>query len=247
MDQPHSHITPCLTLRGENIPGVFPAHPDLPPVTVKLLRLQYDDYLRAGDSRRTTKLARLSASHAAGHLAAELNKRNREGKYLRQTVSAELWRDPDTRRQLQRMLRDYPQRRLALASFRMAAHDEASVRAFQLAKLLIEQVELAAQPLRPEEVDRLIDYERQRAENFRRAGAGVLARLCEQKAAQLARDHEKDFRTEAERDDAMIRAAARRLVWHFAMRGDRLVARLVGEATGRVIDFRRVRYVSIGR
>lgn len=95
-------------------------------------------------------------------------------------------------------------------------------------------------------MDRLIDNERQRAENFQRAGADVLARLCEQKAAQLARDHKRDFRAEAEREDAMIGAAARRLVWHFAMRGDRLVARLVGEALGRVIKFRRVRYVSIG-
>lgn len=137
-------------LIGDDTPGAFSWHPDLPPVTVKLLRLQFHDYLCAGDSRRAAKLARVSASDAAGRIATELNKRNHENKYLRQTVSAVLWRDQHTRRKLQRMLRDHPRRELALASFRMAAHDEPWVRAFQLAKLLIEQVELAKQPLRPE-------------------------------------------------------------------------------------------------
>jgi hypothetical protein len=231
----------------DHTPVAFSAHRDISAITVKFLRLQYDDYLGAGDHRRVAELARLSASDVAGRIAAELNKRNRENKYLRQTVSAELWRDPRTRRKLQRMVRDHPQRRLALASFRMAAHDERRVRAFQLAKLLIEQVELAAQPLRPDEVGRLIDYERRRADNYRRAGVGLLAWLCERMAAKHAQDHERDFRTEAEREAAMIRAAAKRLVWQFAMRGDRLVAGLVGEALGRVIDFRRVRYVITGR
>jgi hypothetical protein len=223
-------------------------HRDLPPVTVEALRLQYDDYLCAGDSRRATRLARLSASDAAGHLAAESNKLNREnGGYLHQTVSAELWRDLQTRRKLRSMVRDHPQRLRILVSFRRAAHHESWERAFQLAELLIEQVELAARPLRPEKVDRLIHNERQRAENYRRAGAGLLAWLCEQKAAQHAQDHERDFRTEAEREDTMIRAAGKRLVLHFAMRGDRLVARLVGEALGRVISPRRVCYVITGR
>lgn len=236
-------------LIGDDTPVAFFPHRDLPPETVKLLRLQYDNFLCAGDSKRTTKLARLSAGDAAGRIAAEQNKRNRENKYLRPTLWAELWRDPHTRRKLQRILRklDRPERQRVLAGLHMAVRDEPKMRAIQLAQLLIEQVELATQPLRPEAVDRLIDNERQCAENFRLAGAGVLARLCEQKAAQLARDHERDFRTEAEREAAMIRAAAKRLVWHFAMRGDRLVARLVGEALGSVIDFRRVRYVVLGR
>jgi hypothetical protein len=162
-------------------------------------------------------------------------------------VRAELWRDPHTRRKLQRLVRDYPQRRLVWAGFRMAADNEPWMRAFHLATLLIEQVELAAQPLRPEEIDRLIDNERQRAENYCRAGVGVLAWLCEQKATQHARDQERDFRTEADREDAMIRAAARQLVLNFAMRGDRLVAGLVGEALGRMIHPRRVRYVFTAR
>jgi hypothetical protein len=244
MDRYHSLITPAPALRSD-IPDAFSAHPDLPPVTVKLLRLQRDVYLCAGDGK-AANLARLSATDVAGRIAAELNRRNRENKYLRQTVAAELWRDKHSRRKLQRMTRGHPQRRLALAGFRMAAHDEPWMRAFQIAKLLIEQVELAARPLRPDEVDRLIDNERQRAENYRRAGASVPAWLCEQTAAQHARDHARDFRTEAEREDVMIYAAARRLVWHFAMRGDRLVAGLVGEVLEREIKIRRIRYVSIG-
>jgi hypothetical protein len=134
-----------------------------------------------------------------------------------------------------------------LAGSRLAAHEETWVRTFQLAKLLIEQVELAAQPLRPEEVDHLIDDTRQRAESYGRAEMGLLAWICERRAAQLARDHEKDFRTEAEREHAMIRAAAKRLIWHFAIRGDRLVAGLVGKALGRAIGQRRVFYVLTGR
>jgi hypothetical protein len=233
---------------GDDTPVAFFAHRALSPVTAKLLRLQYDDYLCAGDSRRATKLARLSASDATSRLAAELNKRNRKnGEYLRQSVWAELWRDPRTRRKLQRMLQDHPQHRLVLAGFRMAAHDEPRMREFHLVTLLIEQAELAARPLRPEEVDRLIHHERLRAEHYRRAGAGLLAWLCEQRAAQHARDHERDFRTEASREDAMIYAAARRLVWYFAFRGDRLVAGLVGEALGRVIFPRRVCYLITGR
>jgi hypothetical protein len=228
----------------DHTPDAFSTHRDLPPLTVKLLRLQYDDYLWAGDKRRAAQLVRLSASDAAGRVAAGLNRRNRKsGEYLHPTVWAEVWRRPQTRRKLQRMVRDHPQRRLVLASFRMGA-DERWARPFQLAKLLIQQVELAARPLRPPEVDRLIDDERQSAENYGRCGMGVLACICERRAAQHARDY---FRTEAEREDAMIYAAARWLVWHFAMRGDRLVAGLVGEGLGREIFPRRVCYLITGR
>lgn len=206
----------------DRTPVAFSAHRDISAVTVKFLRLQCDDYLGAGDHRRVAELARLSASDVAGRIAAELNKRNRENKYLRQTVSAELWRNPHTRRKLQRMVRDHPQRRLALASFRMAAHDERRVRAFQLAKLLIEQVELAAQPLRPDEVGRLIDYERRRAENYRRAGVGLLAWLCERKAAKHARAtgcsaHNEN--THHRRRERCRRAAQDKLRGHHQQRG----------------------------
>jgi hypothetical protein len=262
MDRHHSLTTSAPALRSDNKPDAFCAHPDLPPVTVKMLHLQYRVYLCPDDSRWATKLARLSASEAArtlarlsasdvvaGRFAAEFNKRDRENKYLRPTVWADLWRDPHTRRKLQRILRelDHPEHQRFLAGLHMALHDEPRMRAIQFAQLLIDQAELAAQPLRPEVVDRLIENERQRAENLRRAEMDSLAWIRERRAAQLAREHERDFRTEAEREDAMIRAAAKWLIWHFAMRGDRLVACLVGEALGRVINFRRVRYVVTGR
>lgn len=244
----------------DDAPIGFAAHPKLPDTASKLLRIQYDDYLDAGDSEKASKLARLSASDAAAGIAAELNKgernpennkdnrhRKNKRKYLRQTVSAELWRDPDRQRELRRMLRDHPQRDLVLASFRMAADDEPFTRAHQLAKLLIEQMELAARPIRSAEVDRLIEDQLERAEHLRRAGVGGLAILTEERAAHLAQEHQRDFRTEDDRADAMVRAAAGRLVWHFAMRGDRLVAGLVTAALGREIDPRRARYVAIGR
>jgi hypothetical protein len=69
MDQPHSHITPGLALRSDNKPDAFSTHPDLPPMTVEMLHLQYRVYLCPDDSRWATKLARLSASDAAGRLA----------------------------------------------------------------------------------------------------------------------------------------------------------------------------------
>jgi hypothetical protein len=239
----------------------FDTHPRLSETAAKLLQIQYDDYRRAGDDDKAWRLARLSASEAAARIADELNRddRNSENnkddrnceekrKYLRETVSAELWRDPNSQRELRRVLRDHQQRDLVLASFRMAADDEPFTRAHQLAKLLIEQVELAARPIRPAEVDRLIARELERAELLRRAGGvGGFAILSEERAARLAQEHERDFRTEDDRADAMVRAAARRLVWHFAIRGDRLVAGLVGAALGREIDPRRARYVAIGR
>src|SRR5262249_29308218 len=154
--------------------------------------------------------------------------------YLHPTVWTGLWRDRYARRKLRRMMRAHPHRPRVFAVLNLAAHDELWWRGFQLAELLIEQVELAAQPLRPEEVDGLIDDARQRAEIYRRAGWGLLSWICERRAAQLARDHDRNFRTEAEREDAMIRAATKRLFWQFAMRGDRLVAGLVGKALGRV-------------
>jgi hypothetical protein len=46
------------------------------------------------------ELARLSASDVTGR---ELNKRNRGDEYLRQTILAELWHDPHTPRELQRI------------------------------------------------------------------------------------------------------------------------------------------------
>jgi hypothetical protein len=236
-------------LIGDDISRAFSAHSGLSPVTVKELRLQYDDYLGAGDVRRATELARLSASDVAGRLAAELNKRKRKNnrEYFRPTVLAELWRDKHTRRELRCIVQDHPQRQRFLAGFRMTAHDELWMRAYLLAKLLIEQVELAAQPLRPQEVDRLIENALQRVANLRRAGVSVLPWLWVQRAVQHARDHEREFRTEAEREDAMIRAATKRLALNFAMRGDRLVAGLVETALGRAISPRRVRHVSIGR
>src|SRR5262245_41898939 len=125
MDQPHLHITPGLALRSDNIPGVFSAHSDLPPVTVKLLRLQYDGYLRAGDSRRATALAHLSASDETGHIAVELNKSNRDPedkrKYFHPTVWAGLWRDQHTRRKLRRLMRHHPQRQRVFAGLSLAA------------------------------------------------------------------------------------------------------------------------------
>ena len=229
-------------------PDAFSADPDLRPVTVKLLRLKYDDYLRAGDSRRAIELAHLSASDEAGDIAVELNKSNRDPedkrKYFHPTVWAGLWRDQHTRRKLRRLMRHHRQRQRVFAGLSLAAHNELWWRGLQLAKLLIEQVELAAQPLRPEEVDDLIDDEQQHAEIYRRSlGWALLAWICERRAAQHVRDHERDFRTEAEREDAMIRAAGRRLFWQFVMRGDLRVAGLVGKALGRVICQRRVCYL----
>jgi hypothetical protein len=238
-------------LIGDDTPVAFFPHRDLPPVTVKLLRLQYDDYLCADDSRRATELAHLSASDEAGDIAVELNESNRDRedkrRYLHPTVWTGLWRDRHARRKLRRMMRDHPQRARIFAGLSLAARDELWWRGSQLSKLLIEQVELAAQPLRPEEVDRLIDDERQRAEIYWRAEWGLQAWRCEQRAAQLARDHERDFRTEAERENAMIRAARWRFFCQFAMRGDLLVAGLVGKALGRVISPRRVCYLLTGR
>jgi hypothetical protein len=139
------------------------------------------------------------------------------------------------------------ERQRFLAGLHTAAHDEPQMRAIRLAMLLIEQAELAAQPLRPEEVDRLIERERQRAEHLRRAEFVDTARLFEQLAAKLARDHERDFCTEAEREKAMIRTAATRLIRDFDMRGDRLVAGLVSAALERAISSRHVRQVATGR
>jgi hypothetical protein len=236
---------------GDATAVTFCAHPKLPATAAKLLQIQYGDYRRAGDYDKASRLSRLSASEAAARVADELNKddRNREEKrkYLRQTVPAELWRARHSRRELRRMLRDHPQRGLVLASFRMAADEEHWMRAHQLAKLLIEQVELAARPIRPANVDRVIGDKLERAEHPRLGGVSGLAILSEERAARLAQEHERGFRTEDDRADAMVRAAARRLVWYFAMRGDRLVARLVGAALGREIDPRRVRYVAIRR
>jgi hypothetical protein len=242
---------------GDDTAVTFCGHPKLPATAAKLLQIQYDDYRRAGDYDKASRLARLSASKAIARVADELNKddrnrennkgdRNREGKKkcLRQTVSAELWRDRHSRRELRRMLRDHPQRDLVLASFRMAADKEHWMRAYQLAKLLIEQVELAARPIRPVELDRLIEDTLERAEHLRLGGVTGLAILSEERAARLAQEHERDFRTADDRADAMVNAAARRLVWHFAMRGDQLVAALVGAALGREINPRRVRYVA---
>jgi hypothetical protein len=234
---------------GDDTAVAFCAHPKLPREAANLLHIQYDDYRRAGDAGRAARLACLSASDEVGRIAAELNKEDRKEKrkYLRQTVAAELWRDRQSQCELRRMLQDHPQRDLVLASFRMAADDEPFTRAHQLTKLLIEQVELVARPIRPAKVDRFIEDELERAEHLRLAGIGTLASICEQRAAQLAQEHERDFRTEDDRANAMFRVAARRFVWHFAMRGDRLVAALVGAALGREIDPRRVRYVAIGR
>jgi hypothetical protein len=157
----------------DDLPVAFDAHPKLPDTAAKLLQIQYDDYRRAGEDDKAARLARLSASDAVGDIAAELNKEDRKNRrrYLHPTLWIDAWRNPRTRRGLQRLARKLPRPDLVLAAYRMVANDEPFERAHQTAKLLIEQVELATRPLRPEDVDRLIASERERAKLLRRAGA----------------------------------------------------------------------------
>lgn len=221
-------------------------------------------------------LSRLSKSAPVGQLAFELNKRDHANKkYFRPSAWTEVWHNPAKMQSFRRSIVAYNDRYQSVVGRRfkeapgwqkvlqgklsdeerqLRAHNDRQMREIQLAWLLIAQAELAALPLRLEEIDRRIDTERKLAEHLRHEGYVGEARSHERYAAELARKHERDFLNERQRENVMIFSAVMHLTWNFVvepsgtgLRGDRLVAGLVGEALGRDIKPGRVRSVVTGR
>jgi len=148
MDLPHSHTTSDLALRSAL--AVFSAHPKLPLLTTAYMALRHRKALEQGHTATADALARLAVCDATGAMVRELNRCI--GKRY-PTVLVELWRDPRTRRELRRLLREalkihgkgitWQQMRACLQF--MSDH-ERQHREMVMAYLLTDLAELATQP-----------------------------------------------------------------------------------------------------
>jgi hypothetical protein len=253
MDQPRSHITPreiaapCLALpRKRNIPGVFP-HPRLSFRLAALLKGRYWKFREQGNNSMAGALALLAASAAAASLERECERRNRgAGDYLRPTIDALFWRDPE----LQRLHREDPEQAHKLPSFRCAARHESTWRACIVVEILSELARMTAHPdgravAKVAERARAAGKEWRTAEALRAVGHPDDA--AEHTA--LASKHLLEARVLARRwtpdRDELLRVTSWRLMRHFGFRGPRIAAALVSAALDldKPISARRTRYV----
>lgn len=147
---------------GEIPPAIwaFPADPSLPPLTVALLKVYHRDYLGRGDTATALVLSRLAISKAATKLWQHLQQRKRPPlgsddedepdarAYVRPTLFVDLYRDPDTRPDLLRLVARASNVSVQEVeeSLRSAADHESYERKCIIAQLLAELAERATRP-----------------------------------------------------------------------------------------------------
>ena len=223
MDQPQLHITSGLMPRSDNKPGLSP-HPGLSFRVAALLKGRHLKLREQGNNAIADALAVLGASAAAASLERDCERRSScTGDYLRPTIDALLWRDP----QLRRLLRAVDAHKLP--AFRCAACDENTWRACIVVEILSELAKMTTQPdaravAKVAGRARAAVKEWQTAEALRAFGllddaAGRTQRAlfhfwCAQK---LAREWTPDR-------DELLRVTSWRLTRHFGFRGDRIAA-----------------------
>jgi hypothetical protein len=248
MDQPHSHITPGLGRPGsDNIQGVFP-HLGLSFRLATLLKGRYWKLREQGNDLMADALARLAATGAAARFEHECERRNRcTGDYLRQTIDALYWRDPE----LRRLHREDPQHAHKLPALRCAARDESMWRACIIVEILTELARATTQP--DERAIAKVAGRARAALKERRTAEALLAAGLPDDASKhmqltstyLLRAHVLAWRWTPDRDE-LLRMTCFRLMRHFAFRGDRIASALVSAALemGEPISARRARYVT---
>jgi hypothetical protein len=91
---------------GDDKPGAFSVHPDLPRLTVAQLECYHQRYLERGDTATALVLARLAASKAASKLSKEMHRRH-ASEYVHPAGLVSEWLDPDRRPDVQKRHHEY--------------------------------------------------------------------------------------------------------------------------------------------
>lgn len=218
---------PCShsTTRSHGAPAAFLPHPKLPRLLVPFLADRYRKFLARGDIATADTFARLAANDAAAGVAHELLGRRRRGTndYLRPTIDAQHWRDPQSRRRLPAHL---------LSAYRLVARNESRARACFLVELLSDLAKMTTQPDArcKAEIDghrRSFEAERHAWLRLREAGFADLAKPYQQRALRhlvLADMLAREWRPN---QDELLFVTCHRLTRHFGFRGDRIASALV--------------------
>jgi hypothetical protein len=238
---------------GDDLPGAFSPHPDLPPLTVAQLEWYHQRYLERGDTATALVLTRLAASGAASKLWKEMRRR-RGGEYVHPAGLVSVWSDPDLRPGLQKLHRDYLTRHPNGVKWRDVRKwlesasrptNERSERDLVVAEMLA----MLAGRVTRSDAGNLAEMTRQ----LRNANdaAGLLGWLIKGRHpdhaavfTQVAQDPEHNLKGEWTRvENELILALYGTLSWPMGSLGYRIVAGLVGAALDREIDWQRARYV----
>jgi hypothetical protein len=253
MDEPRSHITPDLALRSDDTPSTLSLHPKLPPLTAALLEHWHRELCEQGNDAALLQahvLAQLVASDDAMPSWVHESRRRRAHDYVHPTVLVEIWRRPDLRPDLRKLVRKtgfaWQDARRWL---QLAANHEDLEREFLMARLLISLAKMAALP-DESYVSKVASWARKAADEWRAATVlrehGLMkqaevhlwwARLHLCYAQNLAREWTPD-------EKALIRAVRGPLSWQLGFLGYGIAAKLVGAALNRPITRRQARYKS---
>jgi hypothetical protein len=198
-------------------------------VTRALLESWHRDALATGKEAKAAALRRLAASDAPVTARQELGKRSRVSHdYLHPMLPAVIWRDRELRRDVERLLREHPQHRRAMKWFQYAASNEGEARDIRLAMLVERLADLASRPLESNRVRR----RRQLVAELQNRDLAEEAEVIAILSTVLQTGPNATFRSEAERKDVLILATRWCLGWDFGMRGDGVIAQLVGTVLG---------------
>ena len=236
-------------LIGDDLPGAFSPHPDLPPLTVAQLEQYHQRFLERGDTATARVLARLAASKAASKLSKEMHRR-RAGEYVHPAGLVTIWRGgPDLQQEVKKLHSDYLKRQPNGVKWRdvrkwLESGSEACRERWERDCVVARLLAMLAERVTRSDAGTLAEIARQER------NAGLLrwlrkARYPRQAALfTQAQDFEHNLNREWTRvENELILAVYGPLSWEMGFLGYRFVAGLVGAALNREINWGRARYV----
>jgi hypothetical protein len=229
----------------DDTPVAFFAHRDLPPLMAALLKDFHQAFLERGDSTTADVLARLAASDAAASLVGQMKRRSRHP-----TVLVDVWRRPDLRRDLRKLVRKTAFKWQDVhRELQFAADHERQHREFLMANLLVRLAELATR--RPDEryVEKVMSVAWEAVDEGR-ASEVLRAHGLPNQAEQLKRQAHMHIwrahtlvRTWTPDAAALIRQVRGALSWQLGFLGYGIAANLVGTALNQRITRWDARYL----
>jgi hypothetical protein len=238
-------------LIGDDLPGAFSPHPDLPPLTVAQLEQYHQRFLERGDTATARVLARLAASKAASKLWREIRVRRR-GEYVHPAGLASLWRYPDLQPELKKLLSNYLKRQpngIKWREIRKWLDSGARHEFWERQRIVAKLLAMLAERVTRSDAGKLVGIARQ--VQTQRNSEALLRHLRKKHYPDYAavftkppRDLEHNLNRGWTRvENELILAVYGPLSRPVGSLGYRIVADLVGAALDREIDWARVRYV----